>query len=249
MNNNNQDAGGSNSHSPGDGHPPENASKQEPATAPQKTKGGGHRRNIILIRPRYQNTVGLYTGIMAVLALLIGVGSFVLLPLLVGAFSKQRTYIPTKILDMLMLSFPWLILGVGLIFAFAVFAGIYYSHRVAGPLHKIESILQERLSGKPIGMIRLRPKDQLHELAQLLNDVFLSDAQVEATATEMVAVIETIFKDISSNTTITYGGKGIEISTEQLLLLTECNLQLKEALRRQEHKKKHQEDTEKSNGK
>ncbi|MCJ8273927.1 MAG: hypothetical protein MJK04_31575, partial [Psychrosphaera sp.] len=95
-----------------------------------------HKRTIIMIRPEFQGRIGFFTGLMAVMGILIGIGSFVLLPILAGAFSTQRTYIPTNLLDMLMLSFPWLVVGVGLIFAFAVFGGIYYSHRIAGPLHK-----------------------------------------------------------------------------------------------------------------
>ncbi|MFT4925979.1 MAG: hypothetical protein ACI8WB_002074 [Phenylobacterium sp.] len=192
-------------------------------------KKAGHRRNIILIRPKYQNKVGLFTGLMAVLGTLIGVGSLLLLPLLVGAFSQTRTYIPTKILDTLMLSFPWLILCVGVIFAFAVFTGVYYSHRVAGPLFKIESILQQRLAGKAVGMIHLRPGDQLNDLAKLLNDIIQADVRIEGGAQDVEQVLDEVLKDISKP-----NERGtIEMSPAQFMLLSDSHRHLKEALHRQ----------------
>lgn len=201
--------------------------------AEQVGKSKGYKRSTLLIRPQYQARVGLFTGIMAVLALLICVGSLVLLPLLVATFSRQRTYIPSKTLDMLMLSFPWLVLVVGIIFAFAVFAGIYYSHRIAGPLHKIESLLQQRLAGNSAEMIRLRPKDQLHGLAQLLNDLMESDSQMQGSGAEMIRAIEAVFFDIEGKMTILEDQQNITLSEQQYALLRYHYSQLKQAITRQ----------------
>ena len=203
------------------------AARQENVKYARKPKKrNSHRRKVILVRPAYQNRVGFFSGIMAVIGVLIGVASLVLLPLLVGAFSKQRTYIPTKMLDSLMLSFPWMILGIGMIFAFAVLAGIYYSHRVAGPLNKIERILKRRLTGEAVGMIRLRPQDQLHDLSQLLNDVIQSDVQIEASGNKTVEALESVLG------TVDIIGSTVEITTEQFMLLAQCKQQLEDALQR-----------------
>ena len=191
-------------------------------------KKAASRRKAVLVRPEYQHEVGFYTGLLATLGILIGVGSLLLLPLLVGAFSKQRTYIPTKIFDMLMLSFPWLVLAIGLIFALSMLAGIYYSHRIAGPLHKIESILRRRNGGEIIGMIKLRPKDQLHELSQLLNEMTSHDIHIEQSADQLLDALDEATKQaaIAEDNSITIA----DAPWQQLL---QSRRVLKKALKRQ----------------
>lgn len=43
------------------------------------------------------------------------------------------------------------------------------SHRIAGPLFRIERELEERIAGKGQGHIRLRPKDELKTLVDKIN--------------------------------------------------------------------------------
>jgi len=64
----------------------------------------------------------------------------------------------------------WLALAV-LIPTAAVFS-IYLTHRLAGPLFRIEQTARELIRGNLALRIRLRKGDELHELAGLLNEVF-----------------------------------------------------------------------------
>ncbi len=57
-----------------------------------------------------------------------------------------------------------------LISAAAVFS-IYLTHRLAGPLFRIEQTARELIRGNLALRIRLRKGDELHELAGLLNEV------------------------------------------------------------------------------
>jgi len=43
------------------------------------------------------------------------------------------------------------------------------SHRIAGPLFRLERELEERIAGKGQGYIRLRPKDELKTLVDKIN--------------------------------------------------------------------------------
>ena len=165
-----------------------------------------NQRRLILINPGYQNKIGLFSGLMAVISVLIGVGSLSLMPLLAGAFSKQRTYIPTNILDMLMLSFPWLVMMLGLIFTCLVFVGIYFSHRVAGPLHKIETAIQERIDGADVPPVILRDKDHMKDLANLLNqlvDKYTGSEQINQALLELLTpLLAEVKKDEETSITL-----------------------------------------------
>lgn len=54
------------------------------------------------------------------------------------------------------------------IFVMIVFS-IFFSHKMAGPVHRIKQILQHYIDGHPVHKIRLRKDDQLDELVLLLN--------------------------------------------------------------------------------
>jgi Na+/glutamate symporter len=49
------------------------------------------------------------------------------------------------------------------------FAALGISHRVAGPLYRLEKDLDERIAGTKHGPIRLRQKDEFKALAERLN--------------------------------------------------------------------------------
>ena len=49
------------------------------------------------------------------------------------------------------------------------FAALGISHRVAGPLYRLEKDLDERIAGTKQGPIRLRQKDEFKALAEKLN--------------------------------------------------------------------------------
>ena len=57
-----------------------------------------------------------------------------------------------------------------LIFVIVAFS-IVFSHRIAGPVYRIEQTLDKLIQGEDTGCIHLRPGDELRELAAKLNDL------------------------------------------------------------------------------
>jgi len=54
-----------------------------------------------------------------------------------------------------------------LIFSFGL--GVYYLHRIAGPIYRIEKTVREMAEGKKVEPIRLRKKDFFKSLAEAVN--------------------------------------------------------------------------------
>ena len=50
---------------------------------------------------------------------------------------------------------------------------VVFLHRIAGPLYRIELMLDKVIQGEDIGHIRLRKKDELQDLAEKINDIVL----------------------------------------------------------------------------
>lgn len=50
---------------------------------------------------------------------------------------------------------------------------VVFLHRIAGPLYRIERMLDKVIQGEDIGRICLRKKDELQDLAEKINDVVL----------------------------------------------------------------------------
>ena len=51
------------------------------------------------------------------------------------------------------------------------FAALELSHRIAGPVYRLEKELNDRLDGKKTGPIKLREKDELKTLADKINQL------------------------------------------------------------------------------
>lgn len=68
-----------------------------------------------------------------------------------------------------------LFFSIPLIFVIMAFS-IVFTHRIAGPLHRLESMLERFLKGEEIGDIQLRKEDELQGLTQKIN-VLLSMAR------------------------------------------------------------------------
>ncbi|MBI4375194.1 MAG: hypothetical protein HY549_01970 [Elusimicrobia bacterium] len=64
---------------------------------------------------------------------------------------------------------PALVIALALNLAISLFAGLYYSHRLAGPIYRIRRALQEAQEGKPVPPIVLRKNDQFKDLAEDIN--------------------------------------------------------------------------------
>jgi len=57
---------------------------------------------------------------------------------------------------------------------FAGWLSLRLSHRIAGPLYRIEKSLIEIMEGKNIDEIKIRKYDELHDLADILNEFLKS---------------------------------------------------------------------------
>ena len=55
-----------------------------------------------------------------------------------------------------------------------VACSIVLTHKIAGPLYRLEKKLQKLAKGEDVGYIQIRKKDQLKELASTINDLIRS---------------------------------------------------------------------------
>jgi hypothetical protein len=49
--------------------------------------------------------------------------------------------------------------------------GIVVTHRIAGPVYRIQQQLERTLQGEKVGPIRLRRGDEFHKFAEIINQV------------------------------------------------------------------------------
>ena len=62
-----------------------------------------------------------------------------------------------------------ILISLPIIFLLIWVIALELSHRISGPLFRLERELEERIAGKGHGHIRLRPKDELKALVDKLN--------------------------------------------------------------------------------
>jgi len=66
------------------------------------------------------------------------------------------------------------------VMVFAFVLGVYYLHRIAGPVYRIEKALREISEGKEIDTVYLRKKDFFKSLAETLNNVIKQQKEKDA---------------------------------------------------------------------
>ena len=52
---------------------------------------------------------------------------------------------------------------------------IYFTHKIAGPIHRLKVLLGKKIAGEDVGKISFRKGDMFHDLAELINDALSSD--------------------------------------------------------------------------
>ena len=62
-----------------------------------------------------------------------------------------------------------ILISLPVVFLLIWFIALELSHRISGPLFRLERELDERIAGKGQGHIRLRPKDELRVLVDKIN--------------------------------------------------------------------------------
>jgi len=58
-----------------------------------------------------------------------------------------------------------------IVLVFTFILAVYYLHRIAGPVFRIEKTLNEMVEGKKVNPVRLREKDFFKSLAEALNKI------------------------------------------------------------------------------
>jgi methyl-accepting chemotaxis protein len=56
-----------------------------------------------------------------------------------------------------------------------VIANIYHSHRIAGPIHRLKKVLEQKLNGENVAPVRFRENDSFQELADVVNKLIASN--------------------------------------------------------------------------
>jgi len=123
---------------------------------------------------KIQKTYAVWFGLFMFIYSLVVFGIAVLVPFIPPAFKlisssplEDRALAATQFTLLAQTIWPALI---ALIVA-AAFFSVYLTHRLAGPLYRIEQVARAMTQGNLSLRIRLRKGDELHELASLVNEV------------------------------------------------------------------------------
>ena len=118
----------------------------------------------------------IYSGIMIYLLLIgiivVGVATYYLtfntiLDELESQGGLPQAYDMVRNINLLITKRVGTMLVVVLVFAFGL--GVYYLHRIAGPIYRIEKTVREMAEGKKVEPLRLRKKDFFKSLAEAVN--------------------------------------------------------------------------------
>lgn len=109
----------------------------------------------------------LVIGTIIALMILVGISFYTTFSLVIDT-AQLGAYADTQLTDM----FAWvkrLLLGEFIVIAFiAGYISMRLSHRIAGPLYRIENIIQNIIDGK-LTEIKIRKNDELQDLVEKLN--------------------------------------------------------------------------------
>jgi hypothetical protein len=121
-----------------------------------------------LLNKRLQLRITLKFVLLAsLLSILSGIAVFLMMwPVIVDV-------LPPDLIDYLLkIAFIGLPLGVFAIALLITAISIKMTHRLAGPIYRVERALARWLEGAPIEPLKIRRKDEFHELIDLINRCF-----------------------------------------------------------------------------
>jgi signal transduction histidine kinase len=123
------------------------------------------RRIHFLVKKRMQFALTLrFLVLMVVFTLFIGFETYMII------WPVAAAYIPGSFIDLVtyQVMFRFLAFSIPVLFVLTAFA-VIFTHRIAGPLSRLERTLDELLEGKQVDPIRLRKHDELQELTSKIN--------------------------------------------------------------------------------
>lgn len=133
----------------------------------------GYKRNTYLINPRFQVRFSLYVcGLVFISSLIYPLTIYDLFTSFIDSVSPTApaaaAQLAEKRSDLIFVLALW---QVG--FSALVFIGcIFFSHKIAGPMFKLQKFLREKIEGSEHGKLFFRKGDYFHEIADDFNEAF-----------------------------------------------------------------------------
>jgi sensor histidine kinase YesM len=106
--------------------------------------------------------------ILILFSLFIGFQAYIIIwPVVSGFISKELMNLVRHqiFIRLLFFSLPFIVVIIGFT--------IVFTHRIAGPIYRFELTLDRLNQGEDVPLIKLRPGDELKELAEKINDMIL----------------------------------------------------------------------------
>jgi methyl-accepting chemotaxis protein len=133
-----------------------------------------NKRKRIWIEPAFQKRMILHWTLMA---FLVTISTYLITTLVVLYSDKSPLFmalsrnagVSVTSIDKLIL--PTLLVSAVVGFVCSCLAGLFYSHRLAGPIYRFKKTINDALQGKDPGIIVLRRNDEMKELATALNQL------------------------------------------------------------------------------
>lgn len=133
----------------------------------------GYKRNTYLINPRFQVKFSLYVcGLVFISSLIYPLTIYDLFTSFILSVADKAPAAAEKLSqkrsDLILVLVLW---QVG--FSALVFIGcIFFSHKIAGPMFKLQKFLREKIDGAEHGKLFFRKGDYFHEVADDFNEAF-----------------------------------------------------------------------------
>lgn len=128
---------------------------------------GQFPRRQLLVKPLQVKYASLLALVLMLFLILSEVELYFVIKLLVNASAAVDTMAQVKKLQLIILTAGYVFI------ALVLFIALLFSHRIAGPLYRIEKIINNITeTGNIDQKIVLRKSDELHELAEALNKMF-----------------------------------------------------------------------------
>lgn len=130
------------------------------------------RKNYLINKPLQFIYSGITIYLLLIGIIVVGIGTYYLtfstiLNELEAKGGMLQAYELVRSINLLILKRVGVMVLVILVFAFTV--GVYYLHRIAGPIFRIERTIREMAEGKKVECLRLRKKDFFKSLAEAVN--------------------------------------------------------------------------------
>jgi len=133
----------------------------------------GYKRNTYLINPRFQVKFSLYVcGLVFISSLVYPLTIYDLFTSFITSIADKAPEAAERLTekrsDLILVLSLWQIGFSALVFI----ACIFFSHKIAGPMFKLQKFLREKIDGSEHGKLFFRKGDYFHEIADDFNEAF-----------------------------------------------------------------------------